>query len=71
ASNRSSLPEVAGDLIDYFDPADDSDALAKIERAIFDADYRGARMARIEAEFRPPSWRDCATQLLSALAAIP
>lgn len=67
ASNRGSVPEVAGDLIDYFDPEDDADALAKIERAMFDSEYLAARMARIVAEFHPPSWRDCAAQLLGAL----
>jgi len=67
ASNRGSLPEVAGDLIDYFDPDDDDDALTLIERAIFDAAYRRARTARIAAEFHPPSWRDCASQLVAVL----
>lgn len=67
ASNRASLPEVGGDLVDYFNPADDDDALAQIERAIFDADYLARRTARIVAEYRAPSWDDCAASLLRAL----
>ena len=67
ASNRASLPEVGGDLVDYFDPGDDDDALAKIERAIFDADYLARRTARVVAEYRAPSWDDCAAALLRAL----
>jgi glycosyltransferase involved in cell wall biosynthesis len=45
ASNRTSIPEVGGDLIDYFDPSDDDDALAKIERLLFEPGYLAAREA--------------------------
>jgi hypothetical protein len=30
ASNRTSIPEVGDDLVDYFDPTDEADALAKV-----------------------------------------
>jgi glycosyltransferase involved in cell wall biosynthesis len=55
ASNRTSIPEVGGDLIDYFDPSDDDDALAKIERLLFEPGYLTAREARLRAEYRPRS----------------
>ncbi len=67
ASNRASLPEVAGDLIDYFDPEDDGDATAKIERVLFEPGYRASREARIAAEFRPPTWRNCADEMRDKL----
>jgi glycosyltransferase involved in cell wall biosynthesis len=67
ASNRGALPEVGGDLVDYFDPDDDAGASAAIERAIFDHDYRAAREARISAEFRPLSWADCTAALIARL----
>jgi glycosyltransferase involved in cell wall biosynthesis len=67
ASNRGAIPEAGGHLVDYFDPDDEPGALAAIERAIFDRDYRLAREARIRAEFRPRSWRDCAAALISRL----
>jgi glycosyltransferase involved in cell wall biosynthesis len=67
ASNRGAIPEVGGDLVDYFDPENDAEALAAVERAIFDRDYRQAREARIRAEFRPRSWADCAAALIEHL----
>ena len=33
SADRTSIPEVGGSLIDYFDPTNDDDAFAKIERA--------------------------------------
>ena len=67
ASNRGAIPEVAGDLVDYFDPADDTSAVAAIERPIFDHKYRCAREAQIRQEFRPRSWRDCVASLVANL----
>ena len=67
ASNRTSLPEVGGDLIDYFDPSDEDDALAKIERALLDPDYLAAREARLRAEYRPRTWADCLSGLVEKL----
>lgn len=67
ASNRTSIPEVGGDFVDYFDPTDDDDALAKIERLLFDPVYLAAREARLQAEYRPRSWADCVHALLGKL----
>jgi glycosyltransferase involved in cell wall biosynthesis len=68
ASDRTSIPEVGGDLIDYFDPSNEDDALAKIERLLLDPDYLAAREARLKAEYRPRGWADCARALVDALA---
>jgi hypothetical protein len=46
------IPEVGGDLIDYFDPSDDDDAAAKIERLLFEPGYLAAKEARLLAEYR-------------------
>jgi glycosyltransferase involved in cell wall biosynthesis len=67
ASNRTSIPEVGGDFIDYFDPSDDDDALAKIEKLLFDPGYLAAREARLQAEYRPRSWADCVHGLIGKL----
>jgi glycosyltransferase involved in cell wall biosynthesis len=67
ASNRTSIPEVGGDLIDYFDPSDDDDALAKIERLLFEPCYLAATQARLRAEYRPRTWADCARALVRKL----
>ncbi|MGH6980636.1 MAG: glycosyltransferase [Stellaceae bacterium] len=68
ASHGGALPEIGGDLIDYFDPADDDDATAKIERALFDRDYLAMRTARVAATYRAPSWETCATSVLRTSA---
>jgi glycosyltransferase involved in cell wall biosynthesis len=67
ASNRSAIPEVGGDLIDYFDPSDDDAAFAAIERALFEPGYLAAREARLRAEYRPRSWEHCVHALIDML----
>ncbi len=66
ASNRTSIPEVGGDLIDYFDPSNEDDVLAKIERLLLDPGYLTAREARLRAEYRPRAWADCVQDLVGA-----
>jgi glycosyltransferase involved in cell wall biosynthesis len=67
SSNSSSLPEVGGDFVDYFDPADEADAAARIERVLFEPGYLAARERQIAAAYRPPSWADCAQMLVAAI----
>ena len=67
ASNRTSIPEVGGDLIDYFDPSDDEDALAKVERLLFEPGYLAAREARLRTEYRPWTWADCVHSVVRKL----
>jgi glycosyltransferase involved in cell wall biosynthesis len=67
ASNRTSIPEVGGDFIEYFDPSNEDEAFAKIERALFDPAYLAAREARLHAEYRPRTWAECVHGLISQL----
>ena len=67
ASNRTSIPEVGGHLVDYFDPSNEDDALAKIERPLIEPGYLAAREAQLRAEYRPRSWAECANALIGAL----
>ena len=67
ASDRTSIPEVGGDLIDYFDPSNEDDTLEKIERVLFEPGYLAAREARLRAEYRPRTWADCAHALIRKL----
>ncbi|HLH96467.1 MAG TPA: glycosyltransferase family 1 protein [Xanthobacteraceae bacterium] len=67
ASSRTSIPEVAGDLIDYFDPADEDDALVKIERVLFEPGYLAVAEARLKSEYRPRTWAECVEVLLAEL----
>jgi glycosyltransferase involved in cell wall biosynthesis len=67
ASNRTSIPEAGGDLVDYFDPLNEDDALAKIERPLIDPGYLAAREAQLRAEYRLRTWGDCVRALIRAL----
>ena len=67
ASNHTSIPEAGGDLIDYFDPLNEDDALAKIERPLIDPGYLAAREAQLRAEYRVRTWGDCVHALIGAL----
>jgi glycosyltransferase involved in cell wall biosynthesis len=67
ASNHTSIPEAGGNLVDYFDPLDEDDALAKIERPLTDRAYLAAREAQLRAEYRPRTWEDCVRALMEAL----
>lgn len=67
ASNRTSIPEVGGGLIDYFDPLDDDDVVAKIERLLFEPGYLTAREVRLRTEYRPGTWADCARSVVLKL----
>jgi glycosyltransferase involved in cell wall biosynthesis len=67
ASSRASIPEVGGDLVDYFDPSNEDDALAKIERLLLDPGYLAAREARLRAEYVAPTWANCVHSLIGKL----
>ncbi len=69
ASDSSSLPEIAGDLVDYHDPQDLPAYVTLLERAIFDADYRAERERQIAARFRGTAWADTAAQIVAAVDA--
>jgi glycosyltransferase involved in cell wall biosynthesis len=64
ASNRTSIPEVGGGLIDYFDPTNEDDAFNKIERLLLDLDYLIEREAQLRTEYRPRTWADCVRALM-------
>ena len=68
ASNRTSIPEVGGNLADYFDPANEEDALAKIERPLLDPAYLAAREAQVRAEYRRRTWNACVHALMGAFS---
>ena len=67
ASNHTSIPEAGGNLIDYFDPLNEDDALAKLERPLIDPSYLAAREAQLRGEYRVRTWGDCVHALIGAL----
>ncbi|MFN3890907.1 MAG: tetratricopeptide repeat protein [Beijerinckiaceae bacterium] len=68
ASNASSIPEVAGDLVDYIDPNNLESAYQVIGRMIDDASYREDRAQKIKKEFKPRSWGQVADDLHNLLS---
>jgi glycosyltransferase involved in cell wall biosynthesis len=67
ASDLAPCREIGGDFVDYFDPIDDDDALAKIGRFVLDPGYVAAKEARLRSEYRPRAWADCVHTLLDRL----
>jgi len=55
ASSATSIPEVAGELVDYFDPWDSRTLAEKLEQFDSDESYRADLKARA-ARFVPTSW---------------
>ena len=66
ASNAASIPEVAGDLIDYHDPDDVEQCYGLVERAILQPEWLSGQEARIREKFRPDTWSACLAATLSA-----
>jgi len=66
ASQTSSMPEIAGDLVDYIDPFSVEECLAAIARLNDDSELQAA-LARV-ARYRPTTW-DETTRTLETLIA--
>lgn len=68
ASSESSLPEVGGDLVRYFDPLDPDDCAQAIKAVLADPVGLAEWEARIAREYRPSPWSRTATMVLDGLA---
>jgi glycosyltransferase involved in cell wall biosynthesis len=60
ASGATSIPEVGGDLVVYFDPYDSFGATEVIEHAIFDQEFLSGLSNQIKAKFQPRTWASVA-----------
>jgi len=58
ASGTTSMPEVGGDFVRYFDPFDEESALQAIRQPIMDRDDLRQWQDRIATAFRPKRWGD-------------
>ncbi len=70
ASDQASIPEVGGDLVDYFDPYELSQAYRLVEKAIFDDAFLAERRQRIRERFRATTWPDYARRIRSEIDAV-
>lgn len=70
ASNASSVPEVAGDFVEYVDPLNDHDGYEKILRFVEDREFLEYRARQIKNEFRPREWGDVARDMIATLRTV-
>ena len=68
ASNATSLPEVCGNLIDYINPDDVIDIVAKIEYALDNPEHVSQKETALKAA-KLRTWDDVADQLLTVIEA--
>lgn len=66
-SNCSSLPEAGGEFAEYFEVGSETGLVQKLERLIFDAEYRQRRERKIAAEFQPRSWSGIGASILELI----
>lgn len=64
-ARTSSLPEAGGAFAEYFDLANPSDFLARLERLLDDDGLVQQREAMIAEKFKPRSWSDIASEILA------
>ncbi|HKX73398.1 MAG TPA: glycosyltransferase family 1 protein [Candidatus Saccharimonadales bacterium] len=62
SSDTSSMPEIAGDLLEYFSPNDPMALLQKVQYYIADSAALAAREKAIAKSYKPASWDDAFTQ---------
>ncbi|NND88404.1 MAG: glycosyltransferase family 4 protein, partial [Flavobacteriaceae bacterium] len=66
SSNTSSMPEVAGDLIDYFSPFDSGELLDKIVRYL-DEKELDSKSKNIKKKYKTTSWDDAYKQVIKLI----
>jgi glycosyltransferase involved in cell wall biosynthesis len=70
ASNTSSIPEIAGDLVDYFSPYSPEEIMEKINRLSGSPKLLGQKSRKIKTGYKATSWDDSYKQVLAALKKI-
>lgn len=68
ASRASSVPEVGGDLVRYFDPLDPDECARLVTSVVLDPQALAAWGARIEAEYQPAKWSTTAAMVRDGVA---
>ncbi|HEY6270583.1 MAG TPA: glycosyltransferase family 1 protein [Terriglobales bacterium] len=70
AANASCLPEISGGVLRYFDPRSEEEMSACMEEVLENESVRSELSARGCARAQEFSWRRCAEQTLTVLAAV-
>jgi glycosyltransferase involved in cell wall biosynthesis len=67
ASSTSAMPEVAGELIDYFSPHDSGELFRLIDHYFSNPAQRERKEQTIRERFVPTSWSDATDQVVAAI----
>lgn len=67
ASNTSSMPEIAGDLVEYVSPYDAVGWMKKMNKYYTDSDLLKNKTHRVATEYRATDWSETASSILSTL----
>ena len=70
SSNRSSMPEVLGEAVEYFDPSDEDDIRRAIERVLYSEEYCRLLRKLGRARINRFSWDRCAQETLKIYASL-
>lgn len=70
SSNTSSMPEVGGDLVDYFSPHDSGELYRLINQYLSDPALLLRKEATIRERFTPTSWSATTTQFVAAIKCV-
>jgi glycosyltransferase involved in cell wall biosynthesis len=69
-ANNTTMPEIAGDAADTFDPYDPDDMSRSMERILTERDLRDTLVARAFERVKQYSWRDAAEATLAVCASL-
>ena len=69
-SNTSSLPEVAGDAADYFDPCNLEEMISSIESVVFSTEKKNHLIERGLERIKLFSWEKCAEETLKVYSSL-
>lgn len=70
SSRASSMPEIAGDLVDYFDPASVADCEAKLHALLGNRAVLEEKRHRLKREYHAVSWERATVDLLKKLTCV-
>jgi glycosyltransferase involved in cell wall biosynthesis len=69
-SNKSSIPEVAGDAAEYFDPYNIEEMMFSIESVVFSNEKRNILIEKGSKRIKLFSWEKCAQQTLETYSSL-
>jgi glycosyltransferase involved in cell wall biosynthesis len=67
ASNATSIPEIGGELVQYFDPTNPAELANLVERTLIDNEWVESCENRIKNEFVQTDWVDTARQVINTI----